>query len=88
MSGAAVGASFIYKRRDGVDVSLRLRAVVHFLDIHAPLFVPDQEVDTSDRQKCSVFRLMSNYLPIKITVLVNLQNTRVTVCSYAPPFLV
>ena len=49
MSGAAVGASFIYKRRDGVDVSLRLRAVVHFLDIHAALYVPEQtpECDAS-----------------------------------------
>ena len=49
MSGAAVGASFIYKRRDGLDVSLRLRAVVHFLDIHAALYVPEQtpECDAS-----------------------------------------
>ena len=70
-----------------LDVSVRLRAIIHFLDFHAALYVPDQEVDTSDRQQCSVFRLMSDYLPIEITVLVHLQNTRVTVCSYAPPFL-
>ena len=47
---------------------MRLRAVIHFLDIHAALYVPDQEVDTSDRESVLFFRPVSNYLPVEINV--------------------
>ena len=73
-----------------IDVSLVMPPRSGRLDPHAVCDAVDPKIDGV---AVYIYRLLvSDYLPIEITVLVYiffyLRNTpRVTVCAYAPPFL-